>query len=278
MPKITIAIITLGRFSLYKTLSSLFWQNVNKKFEILLILQGNIDENMINTLNLQLIPLRIYKFDHFLGFGYYRNRALELAEGDVVVFIDDDEWAMNDDWLAILTQPIFAWKYSVVTSGCFIPQTSSYITNSISSLGYPGGGSIWFKKLWNVYNDKTKHLCSGNFAIDKNIINFSFSESTYFWGEDNILAKLLQENNIMIYYEQLATVYHQPRNLIDSIAWWRGRNKSARILIQTSWLDEPVLQKIFKRCKIYFRLDIYLPGRLFLLIIQLFLLIKYANE
>lgn len=108
MPKITIAIITLGRFSLYKTLSSLFLQNVDKEFEILLILQGSIDENIINSLNLKSTPLRIYKFDHFLGFGYYRNRALELAKGDVVVFIDDDEWTMNDDWLSVLTQPIFA--------------------------------------------------------------------------------------------------------------------------------------------------------------------------
>jgi glycosyltransferase involved in cell wall biosynthesis len=51
MPKITIAIITLGRDSLYKTLSSLFLQKIDKSFEIILILQGDIDEAVINSLN-----------------------------------------------------------------------------------------------------------------------------------------------------------------------------------------------------------------------------------
>ncbi len=66
MPKITIAIITLGRDSLYKTLSSLFLQKIDKSFEIILILQGDIDEAVINSLNSKSIPIHIHKFGYAL--------------------------------------------------------------------------------------------------------------------------------------------------------------------------------------------------------------------
>lgn len=279
MKKITIAIITLGRKSLYKTLSSLFTQKIDRDFEIILILQGTIDTHLLNSINLKSVPVYIYHFNKGLWFWYYRNQALRIATGNVVAFIDDDEWPMDDDWLFNLTIPIFSWNYSVVTSGCYIPRTSSYFTNSISSLGYPGWGSIWFRSLWYVdWKWITKHLCSGNFAINTDIIGVEFCDNAYFWWEDNKLARLLHQKNIQIFYQPTATVYHQPRNLKESIIWWRNRNKSARDLIKNWWLEESIFSKIWRKLFIYFRLDIYLPWRLFLITLQLFLFLLYFNE
>ena len=62
MKIITIAIITLGRTSLYKTLSSLFTQKIDRNFEIILILQGTIDMSIINSINLISVPVHVYEF------------------------------------------------------------------------------------------------------------------------------------------------------------------------------------------------------------------------
>ena len=235
--------------------------------------------SIINSINLISVPVHVYEFKVGLWFWYYRNQALRMASGNVVAFIDDDEWTMDDKWLFNLTIPIFSWYCNVVTSGCHVPQTSSYFTNSISSLGYPGGGSIWFTSLWNVdWEWFTKHLCSGNFAINRDILDVEFSENAHFWGEDNKLARLLCERNIQILYQPTATVYHQPRNLKESIIWWRNRNKSARALIKSWWLEEPIFSKILRKFFIYLKPDIYLPGRLFLFIVQLLLFITYSHE
>ncbi len=220
LPNISVVIITLGRETLYTTMKGLFSQNVQSSVEVVLILQGDIDFKRISRMNRSGLPVHVHKLPHGLGVGYYRNEGIRIASGNVVVFIDDDEWPMNQRWLDLITSPIFTEKCQVTTSGTTIPVTGKYFTDCAGLLGYPGGGNVGFDKIWWVSPDGwTEHLCSGNFAFSS-AINLKFNNSMKSGSEDVELGKQLSKRNIPILYVAAATLYHEPRHGIADLARW----------------------------------------------------------
>ncbi len=159
--KISVVIITLGRSTLYKLIEKLLAQKINYEYEIVLVTQNPLKENLLKNKR-----IKIYYKPKGKGISYYRNVGIRHSEGEIIVFIDDDEEPINKHWLRNLTLPIIEKKELVTTAGVRIPLGQGYLADSISYLGFPGGGYIGFKTMWKVdENGYTSHLCTGNFAI-----------------------------------------------------------------------------------------------------------------
>ena len=217
---ISIVIITLGRETIYKTLETICEQHIEHGFEIILILQGEVDEARIDSNNKDNIPIRIKKYPHSLGFGKYRNEGIRHSKGEVIAFIDDDEWAKDNIWLTRLTKPIIDHEYLVTTSGYDVPLTGNYITDCISFLGFPGGGALGFEKMWPVDDqNETNHICSGNFAFHKGT-GLLFNDELKFGAEDADFGNRIVQKGYRIKYLKEATVFHMPRaGVINFINW-----------------------------------------------------------
>ena len=236
---VTVVIITLGRETIYKTLYTLFSQKPKTNFEILLILQGAIDINRINEMNTHNIPVRILNYSHGLGFGKYRNEGILNSKGEIIAFIDDDEWTKDNNWLEYLTNPIINGDYYVTNAGYDIPITGKYFTDCISLLGFPGGGALGYEKMWNV-NEKgeTDHICSGNFAFSKKI-DIIFNDKLKSGAEDADFGNRVIKEGYFIKYVKEATVYHCPRHgFINFVKWHFRRGKSIYEFKKLGLLDK----------------------------------------
>ena len=82
-----------------------------------------------------------------------------------MAFIDDDELPKNYSWLYCITEPLIKGEEEVVTAGVDIKLGQGYLTDSISLLGFPGGGAVGFKTMWNVdENNATIQLTCNRFS------------------------------------------------------------------------------------------------------------------
>lgn len=270
-PHISIIIPTLGRDTLYPLIDNLLKQKFSFKYEIILVPQIKLKEQKIKDKKVKIFYEPIGK-----GFAYYRNKGIENSKGNILVFIDDDELPKNNKWLEDITYQIINNKEEVVTAGTEIKLGQGYLTDSISLLGFPGGGAIGFRVMWNIDKDNyTKHLCSGNLAIKKSTLVKvgNFSKEMKNGNEDVNLADKLTKKNIKIKYLEGATVFHVARKgLINFIKWNYLRGKSAREYMSSSKDNS----KIFNRFNSSFRIlkkvilnkIYYLPGVLFVMFNQ----------
>jgi len=197
---------------------------LNKEIEILLVQESDKEVQL---------PQLPTKTRHIIippkqGFSFNRNEGIKNSKGDIIVFIDDDCWVHNK-WLEALTKPLIENQNIMVTaSGTQIPK-STFLGDCISELGFPGGGSLGFEKVWKVSEEGfTDHLVVGNCAIKKEVFGKigMFDESMKSGAEDAEFSVRLKNANIQIKYVQEAYAYHKARtDLIGFIRWQirRGR-------------------------------------------------------
>jgi glycosyltransferase involved in cell wall biosynthesis len=270
-PKASIIIPTLGRETLYPLIDNLLEQEVGFSFEIVLIPQVTLKEELLNDSRIRYFYEQLGK-----GFAYYRNKGINESKGDVVVFIDDDELPMNNLWLDCITAPILKGEEDVATAGVYIKLGEGYLTDSISLLGFPGGGAIGFKTMWNVdENNVTEHLCSGNLAINKNLLNklSNFSNEYKHGKEDVNLADKLIQNNIKIKYIEEATVYHVARKgYVNFIKWNMLRGKSSKEYVSINKGGSKIMNRFSSSLRILKKVSVsrtrYLPGVSFMMFSQ----------
>ena len=97
-----------------------------------------------------------------------RNRAIREANGEILAFMDSDCWA-SDDWVDNILKAFRDSDLMVLMGGVSIPK-STFLGDSISALGFPGGGNLGFENVWKVDKDGyTKHITSCNFAARKEV-------------------------------------------------------------------------------------------------------------
>lgn len=215
--KVSVNIISLWRDSIYKTLETIKAQVVDFEYEINIILQWELDTERVSK------NVNIYQYERWLGFWYYRNEAIKKSNWKILVWIDDDEYAKNENWLSEITSPILNWEYLVVTAWTDIQLWMDYITDCISFLWYPWWWALGFRKMWTVFNDNTtNHLCSWNFAFHRDILKTItwFKEELKSWAEDVAFWTELSRNNIQIFYNEYATIWHEQRSWIKNFCKW----------------------------------------------------------
>ena len=163
------------------------------------------------------------------GIAFNRNQGIKHSQGEIIVFIDDDCW-VNDNWLKSLVKPLEKDENTLVsTSGTKIPK-SNLVGDCISALGFPGGGSLGFDKVWKISKDGfTNHLAAGNCAIRKGVFDKigQFDETMKFGAEDAELSYRLEKNNISVKYVPEAYAFHEARDTLASFIKWQLRRGKA---------------------------------------------------
>ncbi|MDD5448397.1 MAG: glycosyltransferase [Actinomycetota bacterium] len=224
-PEVSVVIITVGRENTYKLVPLVLEQKTSFDFEVLLIVNGPIDEKRLKN-----EAVRIVKEKSGLGIPYYRNRGTEEARGRVIVYIDDDETPMDENWLEKIALPVVSGEEKVAVSGYYVPLGQGFFSDLVSMLGYPGGGSLGWRAICKVdENGYTDKFPSGNCAIEKSLLEEvgGFHPSLTIGTEDVYLGEQFLERGVRMLYVEEATVYHEPRKgFREFMRWQFGRGRA----------------------------------------------------
>jgi GT2 family glycosyltransferase len=221
----------LRKDKLFRLLDTLKPQLNDYSCEILLVHESS---ERLNTKAMNLpVKCRYITIPEKLGFSFNRNQGIKHARGEIIVFIDDDCW-VREKWLKSLIDPLLEKRprgkeILVTTSGTKIPK-SNLLGDCISALGFPGGGSLGFEKVWKVSKEGfTNHLAVGNCAIKKNAFDIvgKFDESMILGAEDAELSFRLEKKGIPIKYVPEAYAFHEARTTLTSFVSWQLRRGGA---------------------------------------------------
>jgi GT2 family glycosyltransferase len=162
------------------------------------------------------------------GIAYARNLALENAEGDLIVFLDDD-CHIHDGWLNELVKPFNDASILGVQGGVIVPETANSIGWAESMLGFPGGGVQRVVKS-NGHNQETIEISTLNCAYRRWILDEvgHFDEKLKFGGEDYLLSKRVVRFGSCLFVPT-AAVSHEARGSVKKIWQWFVRRGRAEI-------------------------------------------------
>lgn len=224
-PAVSVIIISVGRQPLYSLVPAVLEQEAEFDFEVLVIANGPVDTGRLPS-----DGVRIHFEEVGRGIPCYRNIGNDLAHGRVIVYIDDDEMPPDNGWLSRLAEPVVSGREKVTVGGAFIPQGQGFLADLISLLGYPGGGSLGWRNVWEVnqlgYTDK---LCTCNCALDKETLLAvgGFHEDLALGASDLYLGEALMEAGLKIFFVDEATVLHEARGDFSGFLRWQiNRGKS----------------------------------------------------
>ncbi len=175
------------------------------------------------------VAVRYFTIPEKRGIPFNRNQGIQHAQGEIIVFIDDDCW-VQEKWLSSLVEPLLKdQSLFVATSGTKIPH-STFLGDCISALGFPGGGSLGFDKVWKVSAEGfTNHLAVGNCALRKEIFKKIglFDESMVHGAEDAEFSVRLERQGIPITYVLEGYAWHEARTTWRSFVQWQIRRGRA---------------------------------------------------
>jgi glycosyltransferase involved in cell wall biosynthesis len=165
------------------------------------------------------------------GPAFTRNVGIRQSKADIIAFIDSDCVA-EEGWLRSLYGEITRGEADVVMGNVKIPK-SGIVGDSISALGFPGGGSTGFEKMWKVdENGFTDHITSCNLAVRKSVFkkHGMFDESfPLAGGEDSEFSFRISKKGAKIKFCRDAVVYHEPRTGLRSFVKWQFRRGESNI-------------------------------------------------
>lgn len=211
-----------NRKRLVKTLLSLKELKSYDEYEIIVVEAtddaGDLEEDIVYIK----IPLKD------AGFSYQRNIGVERAQGEFIIFIDDDI-EITKNWFEALTKPLPQDKFGAM--GAVFPQKdgANIVSFSIGVLGHPGGGF----RLHSYSKGKEivlSQVATCNTILRKRIIEEvgMFNLKNRFGSEDSDLSLrvIRSYGKDRFLYRPDALVYHEThRNIIKAVKWYirRGR-------------------------------------------------------
>ena len=164
------------------------------------------------------------------GLGFDRNRAVEAVAGEVIVFVDDDCWP-TDTWLVELLEPLDDPQIDAVMSEVRIPP-STFLGDSISALGFPGGGNAGFAVMFHVDGEGlTDHLSTFGCVLRRSVFARigGFDETMTAGGEDGELSYRMCAAGMKMRFQPSALIEHAARSSLSGFArWFFRRGRAAR--------------------------------------------------
>ncbi len=227
IPRISIVVIfdTFRQEKITRLLESMKDQLSRYDTEILLLHESNM---ALSSPGLP-VPVRYITIPEKQGIPFNRNQGIQQAQGEIVVFIDDDCW-VQEHWLESLVEPLLADKTLLaVTGGTTVP-ASNLLGDCIAALGFPGGGSLGFEKMWKVSREGlTNHLSVGNCALRRDVFDTVgyFDESMKSGAEDAEFSFRLEKKGIPVKYVPEGYAYHEARTTWKEFVRWQLRRGRA---------------------------------------------------
>lgn len=218
-PKISVVICAYNAArTIEKTLKSLKQQTFND-FEIVVVNDGSTD-NTPKIAEKYAGVVNIRKS----GLSAARNAGINSSKAPIVAIIDADIVASRD-WLKIIYAGL---KNEVAVTGHTKIPKSSFLGDSISALGYPGGAHLGFDRMWPVKNGYTIHMSGGNCGFKKNIVKKlgAFNPKLTITADDAFLSMKLLKKGYKIKFLPKMVLWHEPRtSLISFIKWHYARGR-----------------------------------------------------
>ena len=162
------------------------------------------------------------------GIPYARNLALSGAEGDILVFLDDD-CTVHQGWLEHLLKPFEDNSVVGVQGGVTVPNGTNALGWGESILGVPGGGLTRVFKAKGK-NQETREISTLNCAYRRRVIEEigGFEKDLKIAGEDYVLAKKACDHGRCLFIPS-AMVCHNSRGSFSKIWHWFIRRGRAEI-------------------------------------------------
>jgi len=219
--KATIFIPTLnGEDDLERLLQAIFRQQLDSKFEVLIIDSSSTDGTLdiINKYmkkhkNLRLVVIEKQDFGH----GKTRNKAAQLANGEIVVYITQDAIPSHDRWLYEFIKPFDLNKKIVGITGKQIPNPGCFpllkyeIQSVFGNLGPDFGTTIFYKddfvKDQGVY-DAISFYSDVNSAARREYLRGKFPLKDVPYAEDQLLGRDIIDAGYYKAYAPRASVFH----------------------------------------------------------------------
>jgi glycosyltransferase involved in cell wall biosynthesis len=174
-----------------------------------------------NVVEFLIKDLEIQEYDNFeiilcKGFNNpaeAKNKAAEIASGEVLVFIDDDVRIPNIHWLRNLVKPIidnYPKDIGIIGSAFVLPTNSTkfekWISREFDRIEFPETNRI-------VESDLAGANC---LAIKKNLFNkINGFNVNFITSEDNFIRYVIRQLGLKSYIAPFTLLYHpRPKNYI----------------------------------------------------------------
>lgn len=243
--KVTVAIITRNRSQLLKKCLTSLTKQLVKPYEVIVVDNAS-DDNTKIVIEKFKKELRIrYILEKKIGIPYARNRALEIARGDILAFIDDD-----------VTVPLY-WvlqiinlhrKYTaLVIQGNIINMPSHTIYAQIKNYYQ----ASWFKKYSDIPAKEYKlamkgkgkngyrmrKICTRNCSFKlKRLrkINLKFNTHILLGSDEDLGNRLLIKKEMIIFSPALISFHWEEKGMYKKLMndFRRGRR---RYILDKRW-------------------------------------------
>lgn len=188
------------------------------QFEIVVVDNGSNDQSrdVFTEISGQRRCHMSYTREERLGLSYARNKGIELAQGEIVVFLDDDE-IVPANWLAELIKPYADDERIACIGGRIIPVFPNDVYPPWYSREIQGFfGGVDHGDLLHEVNFPYEYLGGGNISFDKELIcklgmfnvNLGVTGKTLYSGEENELTERIKNAGFKVLFNPNAVTYH----------------------------------------------------------------------
>ncbi len=217
-PKISVLMPALNAQRCIGTALKSLRNQTFKDYELIVVDNGSSDRTMDIA---KKYSDRVYEMKK-RGLSFARNIGIRNAKADIIAFTDSDCEA-TQTWIEEVNKFFLKNPNEDVMAGETKIPKSGYVGDSISALGFPGGGHAGFANMWKVNkNGYTKKFTGCNFAFRKNIIKKTgfFDETLIAANDDTEMSMRMVRNGIRIKFNPNAVIYHEARTSLVSFTKW----------------------------------------------------------
>jgi len=188
------------------------------QFEIVVIDNGSDDqsEEVVEAIKRHARCRMSYAKEEKLGLSHARNKGIELAQGRIVVFLDDDE-LVDQKWLKELIKPYDSDERVACVGGKIIPVFPDNKYPSWYSKDIQGffGGVDNGEQIHEV-NFPREYIGGGNMSFNRQVIleagmfnvRLGIIGASSYSGEENELALRIKNKGFKVLYTPFAITYH----------------------------------------------------------------------
>ncbi|HQL93291.1 MAG TPA: glycosyltransferase [Candidatus Hydrogenedentes bacterium] len=223
MPRISVVVPSFRprKELLEQLFSSLAAQSL-RDFEVVVVDDGSPDPDYV-------FPdarFRLVRGDRQRGPAACRNAGAAEAAADALFFTDTD-CRLEEETLA---SALGGLERAPVSVGNTLTDVRTPFGGLVALLGFPGGGSLGFDRVWRVNAEGfAQSFSSCNVAIRKAFFQKMGGFDASFpvaGGEDTVLARRILDSGGAIWYEKAQRVFHVEKPDLASFLRWqltRGR-------------------------------------------------------
>lgn len=224
-PFVSIAICTLnGGATLRECMDSLFELNY-PHYEVILVSDGSTDNTVAIA---EEYDCKIIATEN-RGLSSARNTAWQAAEGELVVYIDDDAYP-DPEWLTYLALVFLETDYAAVGGPNIPPPDDGLVAACVSNA--PGGPIHVL-----LSDEEAEHIPGCNMAFRKSVLEEigGFDPLFRVAGDDVDVCWRIQEAGYKIGFSPTAVVWHHRRNKVKSYYRQQKGYGKAEALLENKW-------------------------------------------